>query len=129
MTASDAYYKKAKEAIRRVEGQSDSDAAESIREVLFSFLKELPENLKHDIFNFYFDQYLDSEDPAKSLYQLAEAPMAMIDFMTGQVPAVDAEFSEEEWEMIKEGINANAEEMDLRLLNQLMAVLVEKKRY
>jgi len=129
MTASDAYYKKAKEAIRQVEGQSDSDAAEGIREVLFSFLKELPENLKHDIFNFYFDQYLDSEDPAKSLYQLAEAPMAMIDFMTGQVPVVDAEFSEEEWEMIKEGINANAEEMDLRLLNQLMSVLVEKKRY
>jgi len=129
MTASEAYYKKAKDAIRRAEGRSDELIASEIREALFSFLKELPDNLKHDIFNFYFDQFLDNEAPDKSIYQLAEAPMAMIDFMTGQVPTIEAEFSEEEWEMIKEGINANAEDMDLRLLNQLMTVLVEKKRY
>jgi len=129
MTASEAYFKKAKEAIRRADGQSDEQISSEIRDVLFSFLKELPDNLKHDVFNFYADRYFDDESEDKSIYQLAESPMAMIDFMTGQVPAMDAEFSEEEWEMIKEGINANAEEMDLRLLNQLMAVLVEKKRY
>lgn len=129
MTASEAYYKKAKEAIRRAEGQADERIADGIREVLFSFLKDLPDNLKHDIFNFYFDQYLDNESESKSIYQLAEAPMNMIDFMTGQAASVDTEFSEEEWQMIKEGINANAEDMDLRLLNQLMTVLVEKKRY
>jgi len=129
MTASEAYYKKAKEAIRRTEGQSDELVAPQIREVLFSFLKELPDNLKHDIFNFYLDRYLDDEAADKSIYQLAEGPMGMIDFMTGQVASVEAEFSEEEWELIKEGINANAEEMDLRLLNQLMTVLVDKKRY
>ena len=129
MTASEAYYKKAKEAIRHNEGQSEEKTVGQIRDVLFSFLKELPDNLKHDIFNFYLDRYLDDESAEKSLYQLAEGPMGMIDFMTGQVATVDAEFSEEEWEMIKEGINANAEEMDLRLLNQLMTVLVDKKRY
>lgn len=129
MTASDAYYKKAKEAIRRTTGRSDDDIADEIREALFSFLKELPDNLKHDIFNFYYDRYLDDERPDKTIYQLAEGPMAMIDFMTGQVPSAEAEFSEEEWAMIKEGISANAEDMDLRLLNQLMSVLVEKKRY
>lgn len=129
MTASEAYYKKAKEAIRRSEGRSDEQVADEIRDVLFSFLKELPENLKHDVFNFYFDQYLDDESPDKTLYQLAEKPMAMIDFMTGQVASIDAEFSEEEWALIREGINANAEDMDLRLLNQLMTVLVDKKRY
>lgn len=129
MTASDAYYKKAKEAIRRTEGRSDEDIADEIREALFSFLKELPDNLKHDIFNFYYDRYLDDQNPEKSIYQLAEGPMAMIDFMTGQVPSAEAEFSEEEWAMIKEGINANAEDMDLRLLNDLMTVLVDKKRY
>ena len=129
MTASEAYYKKAKEAIRRSEGQPDEQVAGEIRDVLFSFLKELPDNLKHDIFNFYYDKYLDDLTPAKSIYQLAEGPLAMIDFMTGQVATVEAEFSEEEWEMIKEGINANAEDMDLRLLNQLMTILVDKKRY
>lgn len=129
MTASEAYYKKAKEAIRRVEGRNDEEIADDIREVLFSFLKELPDNLKHDIFNFYFDRYLDDEAEDKSIYQLASAPTAMIDFMTGQVPSTEAEFSEEEWAMIKEGISANAEDMDLRLLNQLMTVLVDKKRY
>jgi hypothetical protein len=129
MTASEAYYKKAKEAIRRAEGRPDEQVAGDIRDVLFVFLKELPENLKHDIFNFYFELFLDDPSPDKSIYQLAEAPMAMIDFVTGQGLAMDAEFSEEEWEMIKEGINANAEDMDLRLLNQLMTVLVEKKRY
>ena len=129
MTASEAYYKKAKEAIRRGEGRPDVEVAGDIRDVLFVFLKELPENLKHDIFNFYFEQFLDDESESKSIYQLAEKPMAMIDFMTGQGADLDAEFSEEEWEMIKEGINANADEMDLRLLNQLMTVLVEKKRY
>jgi predicted N-acetyltransferase YhbS len=30
---------------------------------------------------------------------------------------------------LREGINANADTMDLRLLNQLMTILVEKKRY
>jgi len=129
MTASEAYYKRAKDAIRRGEGKSDEVIAGDIRDVLFTFLKELPENLKHDIFNFYFDRYLDDESPDKTLYQLAEAPQGMIDFMTGQVASVDAEFSEEEWQMIKEGINANAEDMDIRLLNQLMSVLVDKKRY
>lgn len=129
MTASDAYYKKAKEAIRRTEGRSDEDIADEIREALFSFLKELPDNLKHDIFNFYYDRYVDDQNPEKSIYQLAEGPMAMIDFMTGQVPSAEAEFSEEEWAMIKEGISANAEDMDLRLLNDLMTVLVDKKRY
>jgi hypothetical protein len=129
MTASEAYYKKAKEAIRRAEGKPDEQIAGDIRDVLFVFLKDLPENLKHDIFNFYFEQFLDDESAEKSIYQLAEKPMAMIDFMTGQAADLNAEFSEEEWEMIKEGINANADEMDLRLLNQLMTVLVEKKRY
>jgi hypothetical protein len=129
MTASDAYYKKAKEAIRRTEGRSDEDIADEIREALFSFLKELPDNLKHDIFNFYYDRYLDDVNTDKTIYQLAEGPMAMIDFMTGQVPSAEAEFSEEEWSMIKEGISANAEEMNLRLLNDLMTVLVDKKRY
>lgn len=129
MTASDAYYKKAKEAIRRTEGRSDEDIADEIREALFSFLKELPDNLKHDIFNFYYDRYLDDPSETKTIYQLAEGPMAMIDFMTGQVPSADAEFSEEEWSMIKEGISANAEDMNLRLLNDLMTVLVAKKRY
>jgi len=129
MTASEAYYKKAKEAIRRVEGRPEHEIIEDIRDSLFSFLKELPDNLKHDIFNFYADRYLDDESEDKTVYQLAEAPMAMIDFMNGQVPMTEVEFSEEEWEMIKEGINANAEDMDLRLLNQLMTILVEKKRY
>ncbi len=129
MTASEAYYKKAKEAIRHAAGQSDEQIADQIRDVLFSFLKELPDNLKHNIFNFYYDRFLDDEAADKSIYQLAEGPMGMIDFMTGQVASVDAEFSEEEWEMIKEGISANAEDMDLRLLNQLMTVLVDKKRY
>lgn len=129
MTASEAYYKKAKEAIRRAEGKPDEQIAGDIRDVLFVFLKELPENLKHDIFNFYFEKFLEDESPDKSIYQLAEGPQAMIDFMTGQGADLNAEFSDEEWEMIKEGINANAEEMDLRLLNQLMTVLVEKKRY
>jgi len=129
MTASEAYYKKAKEAIRAGQGKSEELIAGDIREALFYFLKELPDNLKHDIFNFYFDQYLDNEDPNKSLYQLAEGPMPMIDFMTGQVADLNAEFTEEEWSLIKEGINANADEMDLRLLNTLMTVLVEKKRY
>jgi len=129
MTASEAYYKKAKEAIRRAEGRPDEQIAGDIRDVLFVFLKDLPENLKHDIFNFYFEQFLESDDPQKSIYQLAEAPQAMIDFMTGQGADLDADFTEEEWDMIKEGINANADEMDLRLLNQLMTVLVEKKRY
>ena len=129
MTASEAYYKKAKEAIRHGEGKPEQQIADDIRDVLFAFLKELPENLKHDIFNFYFDQFLDSEDENKTLYQLAESPMAMIDFMTGQGADLTVEFSEEEWDMIKEGINANAEDMDMRLLNQLMTVLVEKKRY
>lgn len=129
MTASDAYYKKAKEAIRRTEGRPEAETAEAIREALFSFLKDLPENLRHDIFNFYFDQYLDNPDPDKTLYALAESPLAMIDFMTGQGTPTDTPFSEEEWEMIREGINANAEDMDLRLLNDLMAVLVEQKRY
>jgi hypothetical protein len=118
MTASDAYYKRAKDAIRRNEGKPEQDTADEIREVLFTFLKELPDNLKHDIFNFYFDRYLDDPAEDKTLYQLAEGPMAMIDFMTGQVPTAEAEFSEEEWAMIREGINANAEDMDLRLLNQ-----------
>lgn len=129
MTASEAYYKKAKEAIRRAEGRTDVEIAGDIRDVLFVFLKELPDNLKHDIFNFYFEKFLDDPSPTKSIYQLAEAPQAMIDFMTGQGASVDAEFSDEEWEMIKEGINANADEMDLRLLNHLMTILVEKKRY
>jgi hypothetical protein len=129
MTASEAYYKKAKEAIRHSEGQPEEKIASDIRDALFSFLKELPDNLKHDIFNFYLDRYLDDPADDKSIYQLAEGPMAMIDFMTGQVASVDAEFSEEEWELIKEGINANADDMDLRLLNELMTVLVEKKRY
>lgn len=129
MTASDAYYKRAKDAIRRNEGKPEEDTADEIREVLFTFLKELPDNLKHDIFNFYYDRYLDDPAEDKTLYQLAEGPMAMIDFMTGQVPTAEAEFSEEEWAMIREGISANAEDMDLRLLNQLMAILVEKKRY
>jgi hypothetical protein len=92
-------------------------------------LKELPDKLKHDIFNFYFEKFLDDPSPDKSIYQLAEGPLRMIDFMTGQVATVEAVFDEEEWEMIKEGINANAEDMDLRLLNQLMTVLVDKKRY
>jgi hypothetical protein len=129
MTASEAYYKKAKEAIRQGEGKSDEVVAGTIQEALFVFLKDLPDNLKHDIFNFYFDRYLDDENPDKNLYQLAEGPMAMIDFMTGQAADLDAEFSEEEWALIKEGINANADDMDLRLLNQLMTVLVDKKRY
>lgn len=129
MNASEAYYKRAKEAIRRGEGKKIEVIAGDIRDVLFTFLKELPENLQHDIFNFYYDAYLDDESPDKTLYQLAEGPRAMIDFMTGQVASVDAEFSDEEWEMIREGINANADDMDIRLLNQLMSVLVEKKRY
>ncbi len=129
MNASEAYYKRAKDAIRRGEGKSDEQIAGDIREVLFTFLKELPENLQHDIFNFYFDAYLDDQSPDKNLYQLAEAPQAMIDFMTGQSASVDAEFSEEEWDMIRDGINANAEDMDIRLLNQLMSILVDKKRY
>jgi hypothetical protein len=129
MTASEAYYKKAKEAIRHGEGKDPELVADDIREVLFVFLKDLPDNLKHDVFNFYYDQFADDESPDKSIYQLAEKPMKMIDFMTGQAADLDAEFSEEEWDLIKEGINANAEDMDLRLLNQLMTVLVEKKRY
>lgn len=129
MTASEAYYKRAKEAIRRAEGKPDEQIAGDIRDVLFVFLKDLPENLKHDIFNFYFEQFLEDESSEKSIYQLAEAPQAMIDFMTGQAADLDAEFTEEEWAMIREGINANADEMDMRLLNQLMSVLVEKKRY
>jgi hypothetical protein len=60
---------------------------------------------------------------------LAEGPLAMIDFMNGQLATNEVEFSEQEWELVREGINANADTMDLRLLNQLMTILVEKKRY
>jgi hypothetical protein len=129
MTGSEAYYKKAKEAIRRKQGRPDEEIAGDIRDVLFGFLTELPDNLKHDIFNFYFEKFLDDTNEEKTIYQLAESPLAMIDFMSGLVPAADVSFSEEEWEMIREGINANADTMELRLLNQLMTILVDKKRY
>ena len=96
---------------------------------MFTFLTELPDNLKHDIFNFYFENFLSSDPQTRTIYQLAEAPLAMIDFMNGQLTTDEVEFSEEEWELVREGINANADTMDLRLLNQLMTILVEKKRY
>ncbi len=129
MTGSEAFYKKAKEAIRRKQGQPDEEIAGDIRDVLFLFLKELPENLQHDIFNFYFEQFLEDTNPEKTIYQLAEKPLAMIDFMNGQLATDEVVFSDEEWDLIREGINANADTMDLRLLNQLMSILVEKKRY
>ena len=129
MTGSDAYYTRAKEAIRRKQGRPDEEVAGDIRDVMFTFLTELPENLKHDIFNFYWEKFLDSDPATRTIYQLAEGPLAMIDFMNGQLATNEVEFSEQEWELVREGINANADTMDLRLLNQLMTILVEKKRY
>ncbi|MEI8095580.1 MAG: hypothetical protein WCG80_15325 [Spirochaetales bacterium] len=129
MTGSEAFYKKAKDAIRRKTGRPDEEIAGDVRDVLFAFLTELPDNLKHDIFNFYFEKYLDDTTEGKTVYQLAEAPLAMIDFMNGELTTDEVVFSDEEWELIREGINANADTMDLRLLNQLMTILVEKKKY
>ncbi|NNM67730.1 MAG: hypothetical protein HKM06_06960 [Spirochaetales bacterium] len=127
MNTSDVYFKKAKEALRRSEGASQDRAIADVRDTLFHFLGELPDNMKYDIFNFYLERWF--ENGNGDLYALAEAPMNLIDFMTGQVLDSEVEFSDAEWEMIRDGINANADSMDLRLLNQLMTILVDKKRY
>ncbi|NNM54159.1 MAG: hypothetical protein HKM05_05490 [Spirochaetales bacterium] len=124
MNTSEVYFKKAKDAIRRFE--DPDEAITAIRDTLFHYLGGIPDALKFDIFHFYHEQWRETT-PGTDLYVLAEAPLNLIDFITGQ--ATDSEFADAEWEMIRDGINANADEMDIRLLNQLMAILVEKKRY
>lgn len=129
MTASEVFYKRAKEAIRRGEGKGEYEVSCDIRDSLFVIVQDLPASLQHDIFNFYYDKYMELPQDSRTLYQLAEMPLKLIDFMKGQVASSEADFSDDEWMMIKEGINACADSMDIRLLNQLMTILVDKKRY
>lgn len=129
MTASEVFYKRAKDAIRRGEGKGEDEIANDIRDALFVIIQDLPSTLQHDIFNFYYDLWLEKDDEGKNLYQLAEMPLKLIDFIKGQLTSSEVEFSDDEWAMIRDGINACADSMDIRLLNQLMTILVEKKRY
>lgn len=129
MLPSDVYYKRAKQVLKNSTGKDEDQLAAEIRDVLFDSMRDIPTNLQHDIFNFYYDKYLDLEDPNKTLYTLCEMPVPMIDFLMGNILTDDLKFSDEEWDLIREGINAVADEMDMTMLTRLMTILVDKKKY
>lgn len=129
MLPSDVYYKRAKQVLKNGQDKAEDQLVAEIRDVLIDSMRDLPSSLQHDIFNFYYDKYLELDNPDKNLYTLCELPMDMLDFLRADIKGDELAFTDEEWAMIREGINATADEMDLETLNRLMTILVDKKKY
>lgn len=126
MRASEAFYKKAKQVIAEAAGDA-SKAGAGIRDLLETFLPDMSAELRTDLFQIYWERFVAAETP--DLYRLAEGPGGVIDLFHGDLSAVEREFDDEEWDLIREAINEGAETMDLKLLQTLAGFLVEKGRY
>lgn len=127
MTRSDYFYKKAKQIIQKDSGAPKEKVAAEIRETLFYFLDGLPNNLKHEIFQFYYEQWLDSG--GEDLYILAEKPRLLVDLFHGDFQGMDLELSQEEWVLVREVVDAAADDMNLDLLTKLARLLTENHMY
>lgn len=127
MTRSEYYFKKAKQIIQKNTDAPAEKTAAEIRECLFTFLEGLSGQLKHEIFQFYYEKWLETGDP--SLYKLAEMPQNIIDLFHGDVDGLVMDFSDEEWMLVREVVDVAADEMNLNLLNKLVGILTEKGVY
>ncbi len=126
MLPSQAFSKKARQRVQAFPENEDRCAAE-IRELFGAFLPEMSQDLQIDFFQYYWERYLDTEEA--TIYDFINWLGPVIDLFRGFVDAVEDNFSDEEWEMIRMAIDEGADTMDIRLLNTLAAYLVKNKRY
>lgn len=126
MLPSQAFAKKARQRIQPFQENEDRCAAE-IRQLFEAFLPDMSQDLRFDFFQFYWERYLEAKHT--TIYDFINWLGPVIDIFQGHVDAVEDNFSDEEWEMIRMAIDEGADTMDLRLLNTLAAYLVKNKRY
>ncbi len=93
------------------------------------FLPEVSDELKSDLFQLYWETYLVDTREEKSLYDFALMPGAVINLFHGLISEIQREFSDAEWDIIRDAINEAGETMDLGMLQTLAGYLVEKGRY
>lgn len=126
MRPSQAFQKRAKKLIAPLLKEPDRAAA-VVRDLLGDFLPDMSRSLREEFFQLYWERYLSSE--GKTLYDLIEWHGPVIDLFHGLQDDLEGDFSEEEWDLIRDAIREGSETMDMRLLHGLLAYLVEKKRY
>jgi len=129
MDAGEHFFKRVKKIIQSGEDRSDDRIVAEIRDHFQESLQDLNPGLVLEMFQHYYQKWLDREDENKTLYQLGESLQDMVAFFQGFDATAQWKFSQEEWFFIVEGVNQMAEDMDLHRLNDMVRYLVERGVY
>ena len=97
--------------------------AGTIRNVLFTYLNTVPEDLKWDIYSLFFPDTDDDEDIST---EKAEEAAAVIDLLEGEYDDDNIALTDEQLGYISEGINDYAIEISDEVLMNVMKAAVSR---
>jgi hypothetical protein len=126
MFVSERFYKQLSKIRKNSPGKPEERLVAEVREVFFAALRDLPENMMHDLFNFYVALHYEKKDQDKDrdVYGFADHLGAVIDLFNREYDEANGPLSQQEWLTVKELSDEYAEEIDLETLTYIMNLLL-----
>jgi hypothetical protein len=94
---------------------------ESLRALFFGQLRAMPNDLLSDIFMDFLERYNSDSDASRA---------RSLDWLSGVASLLSGEydgtpFSKDDWESLRAAVSANAGDIDINLLTEIMALILE----
>jgi hypothetical protein len=104
-------------------GPSGQDPAqlEALRRMFFEHLRAMPNDLLSDIFMDFLERY--SKDGETGRARAIAWLSGIASLFSGEYDGTP--FSSEDWESLRESVSANAGDMDIDLLTEIMSLILE----
>jgi hypothetical protein len=126
MYASNIYSKKLKAIRKKTDEVPEEQLMARVRDAFFSAMGNLPDRMKHDLFNSCVERYVSEKDRYKSFFEMAYYLGRLVDLFDRQYDDVNYPLEEADWEIIRILVDENAGEMDIETVQYIMNVLLSK---
>lgn len=107
-------------------GLDDERLVERVRDSFFSHLDELPNELRYDMFEYFYDQFLNHQNKKLGFDEFSSKLKSIIELFNFEYEAGDDFLTNDDWEYIKETVSDYALEIDDSSLTYIMKFVVER---
>ncbi len=130
MNLSDRFSSQVLKIEKKNRNLGEKESTEALKQTFFSHIKSLPEELKYDFFEYFYDQFEREENPKYGFYEFSSKLRSIIELFNFEFdPKEDNYIMNEDWDFIKETVSDYALDLDDQTLTYIMRFVVEKGRF
>lgn len=126
MAGSDRFAKHLKKIRKETGFQYTTSSLDQLQKSFAISIGDIPEELKTEVYEYFFDQYGELLNRRQTIDMLAEKLRSIVELFTFEFDSDDDSLSDDDWDFIKETVSDYALDLDDQTLTYIMRFVVER---